>query len=220
MRGVIYPKDHRRKSSNYFRFAPTRLRGKMMTLVFLCQPLGQLAATLVALIAVARQSGPITNAIVSDCTGECRKTLDSIWRWIIGVGVIPAVVALWFRLTIIESPRYTADVGGDSRKAASELNRYLPTETETTSSSASIEEDNLLNGRTHHGDSTIHDPSGENLQLPSENDDDPEDGGVANGEDNKAPPAPSWRDFKDYFWHKGNIRTLAATSLCWFLVDL
>jgi hypothetical protein len=39
--------------------------------------------------------------------------------------VIPAVIALWFRLTIIESPRYTADVSGDTAKAASELKRYL-----------------------------------------------------------------------------------------------
>src|SRR4051794_37558878 len=87
------------------RFAPTRLRGRMMTAVFMCQPLGQLAATLVALIAVARQRGSIPDeAAVDNCTGECLKTLDSAWRWIIGVGVIPAVIALWFRLTIIESP--------------------------------------------------------------------------------------------------------------------
>jgi MFS transporter, PHS family, inorganic phosphate transporter len=34
------------------------------------------------------------------------------------------------------------------------------------------------------------------------------------------PPAPSWQDFKQYFWHDGNIRTLIATSFCWFCVDL
>jgi PHS family inorganic phosphate transporter-like MFS transporter len=51
--------------------------------------------------------------------------LDSIWRWIIGVGIILAFIALWLRLTIIESARYTADVGKDSLKAASEVNRYL-----------------------------------------------------------------------------------------------
>lgn len=93
----------------------------MLTLVFMCQPLGQLAATLVALIATARQRGGIpADATPGHCTGECLRTLDSIWRWIIGVGIIPAVIAIWFRLTIIESPRYTADVGRDSRKAASE----------------------------------------------------------------------------------------------------
>src|ERR1700761_4661859 len=104
------------------RFAPTRLRGRMLTAVFMCQPLGQMAATLVALIATANQrKGIPADAYPDQCNAQCLRTMDSIWRWIIGVGVIPAVLALWFRLTIIESPRYTADVGRDTQKAASEL---------------------------------------------------------------------------------------------------
>src|SRR5450432_2893859 len=103
----------------------------MLAAVFFCQPLGQLAATIVALIAAARQRGGITGYTVTECFDltngiTCVGTLDSIWRWVIGVGVIPAFIALWFRLTIIESPRYTADVGKDSLKAASEVSRYLP----------------------------------------------------------------------------------------------
>jgi MFS transporter, PHS family, inorganic phosphate transporter len=195
----------------------------MMTAVFMCQPLGQLAATLVALVAVVRQRGTIpANATVDNCTGGCLKTLDSVWRWIIGVGVIPAVVALWFRLTIIESPRYTADVGGDSRKAASELNRYLPT---GSSSSTDISlEIVTLNQRTNFitsEDGTIlHDPSGENSQTPLGFDNDLEGSVLEDADENKPPPEPSWRDFKDYFWYQGNSRTLLAVSLCWFFVDL
>ena len=184
------------------RFAPTPLRGKMLTLVFMCQPLGQLAATLIALIAAVRQRDGIpSDATVTQCTGECLKTLDSIWRWIIGVGVIPAVIAIWFRLTIIESPRYTADVGRDSRKAASELNRYLPSEAVSTVGSSTsvndIAEDHNQETNGHLGD--------------SEN---------GNTEENKPPPEPSWKDFKKYFWHDGNLRTLLATSFCWFCIDL
>lgn len=37
---------------------------------------------------------------------------------------------------------------------------------------------------------------------------------------NVVPPPPSWKDFKKYFWHDGNLRTLMATSLCWFYLDL
>lgn len=200
-----------------------------MTLVFLCQPLGQLAATLVALIAVVNQRGGIpADATVDSCDAGCKKTLDSIWRWIIGVGVIPAVIALWFRLTIIESPRYTADVSGDSRKAAAELQRYLPVEgTSIASSSSSIDmtmENNPLNRRTTNFRSS---EDGATLQYPSslpsnraeEMDDDLEDA-ASEPEGMKAPPEPSWKDFKNYFWHNGNIRTLVATSLCWFFVDL
>ena len=202
-----------------------------MTLVFLCQPLGQLAATLVALIAVARQRDGITNFTlmngVTNCTGECIQTLDEVWRWIIGVGAIPAVIAVWFRLTIIESPRYTADVGRDSRKALSELARYQPQEDEMGSLSSSVDvvserhpiiqrpstAENSENG------TTLRNTSGGDSQVP------PADGRVEDppfveAVEDKQPPAPSWRDFKDYFWHCGNLRTLMATSFCWFCVDL
>jgi PHS family inorganic phosphate transporter-like MFS transporter len=111
--------------ANVFRFAKKRLRGKMLTAVFACQPLGYLGATLVALMAAARQRDGIpSDSSITTCNDSCMKTLDSIWRWIIGAGVIPAFFALWFRLTIIESPRYTADVLRDSSKAAAELKKW------------------------------------------------------------------------------------------------
>lgn len=53
------------------RFGPTPLRGRMLTLVFMCQPLGQLAATLIALIAAVRQRNGIpSDATVTQCTRE------------------------------------------------------------------------------------------------------------------------------------------------------
>lgn len=201
-----------------------------MTLVFLCQPLGQLAATLVALIAVVNQRNGIpSDATIASCDAGCKKTLDSIWRWIIGVGVIPAVIALWFRLTIIESPRYTADVSGDSRRAAAELQRYLPIEqASVASSSTSInfttENDarfrQAFNHRSSEDESvTLQDPT--SMQSHDAQNNDVEIAASEGDEEEiKAPPEPSWRDFKDYFWHNGNIRTLMATSLCWFFVDL
>jgi hypothetical protein len=39
-------------------------------------------------------------------------------------------------------------------------------------------------------------------------------------EQQELPPEPSWKDFKKYFWHDGNLRTLIATSFCWFCLDL
>ncbi|TGO55283.1 hypothetical protein BCON_0094g00330 [Botryotinia convoluta] len=205
-------------------FAPHKLRGRMMTAVFMCQPLGQLAATLVSLIAAASQRNGIpADATPENCTGECLKTMDSIWRWIIGVGVIPAVIALWFRLTIIESPRYTADVGRDSKKAASELSRYLPSEIESAvASTTSIEippqirfRRSTINGN---GRPSSSESRGNNEEILDEIH--LEHQILATANDNKPPPVPSWEDFKDYFWYKGNLRTLLATSMCWFCVDL
>jgi len=45
------------------------------------------------------------------------KAIDQTWRTIIGVGCVPAVIALYFRLTIPETPRYTIDVENDLAQA-------------------------------------------------------------------------------------------------------
>ncbi|CAG8978486.1 hypothetical protein HYALB_00005061 [Hymenoscyphus albidus] len=222
-------------------FAPTRLRGKMLTVVFMCQPLGQLAATLVTLIAMANQkSGIPADAKRDNCNTECLKTLDSIWRWIIGVGVIPAVIALWFRLTIIESPRYTADVARDSKKAASELQGYLLSQAQAASSTsigiAGMEHNAHRLRRTTSGIASV--ASGEQQRISgtfSENNNAREFDTASNrtsiasqqdsrdlepAEESIPPPEPSWQEFKQYFWKDGNLRTLIATSFCWMAIDL
>jgi len=81
--------------------APTRLRGRMLTAVFMCQPLGQLVATLVPLVAVYAARGSLPHD-AKDCSYDCQKTLDIIWRLILGLGAVPAAASLWFRLTVIE----------------------------------------------------------------------------------------------------------------------
>lgn len=260
----------------------------MLTAVFACQPLGQLTATLVALIATARQRGGIpADATVQNCDAQCLRTMDSVWRWIIGVGVIPAVIALWFRLTIIESPRYTADVGRDSRKAASELKRYLLFQAESgivsnsifpipnehseayqlrrASAASSGAISNAGSGAVSEVEMRVsrelspHDVSGfsapretldangvpkqvnvatshatiTSVEIPSPRSISPvqysetynrelarergsEGSQLEALPEVETPPPPSWKDFKKYFWHDGNFRTLIATSFCWF----
>ncbi|OJK02264.1 hypothetical protein ASPACDRAFT_41085 [Aspergillus aculeatus ATCC 16872] len=75
--------------------APTHIRGRMLAVVFLCQSLGEAAAAVVALIAVAgfRNSLP-DDANSLKCTGSCVHDLDKIWRYIVGLGAIPAFVAI------------------------------------------------------------------------------------------------------------------------------
>lgn len=48
-----------------------------------------------------------------------------MWRLLIGLGCIPGIVALYFRLTIPESPRYTADIERNVLRAAQEVELYL-----------------------------------------------------------------------------------------------
>lgn len=53
------------------------------------------------------------------------KAVDAMWRLLIGLGCIPGIVALYFRLTIPESPRYTADIERNVLRAAQEVELYL-----------------------------------------------------------------------------------------------
>ncbi|SAM00324.1 hypothetical protein [Absidia glauca] len=82
-------------------FATTKRRGAMMAAVFAMQGIGQVAASIVGIITTAA----FKSAIDSDPT-----YLDYVWRIVIGVGAVPGVLALYYRLTIPETPRYTMDV--------------------------------------------------------------------------------------------------------------
>ncbi|KAG8869036.1 Inorganic phosphate transporter pho84 [Tulasnella sp. 331] len=82
-------------------FAPTNTRGRMMNAVFAMQAVGQLFAALVSLAVIsAFRSHIIAN----------QNSIDQVWRVIIGLGMIPAALATYARLTIPEPPRFTMDV--------------------------------------------------------------------------------------------------------------
>jgi PHS family inorganic phosphate transporter-like MFS transporter len=72
------------------------------------QGFGILVGSIVSLIILAI----FKNAIYAD-----QINLDYVWRLCLGFGAIPGVVAIYHRLTIPESPRYTLDVDQDIEKA-------------------------------------------------------------------------------------------------------
>ncbi|RAQ40898.1 inorganic phosphate transporter [Aspergillus flavus] len=194
--------------------APTRIRGRMLAAVFLCQSLGEAAAAVVALIAVAgfRHSLP-NDPEIRECTGFCVRNLDSIWRLIVGLGAVPAFIAIWFRLTIIESPRYTTDVLQNSLQAAADVSQFY--QSAEISSASSL------------GHESLH-PVGETISLsptqtreygfmPSVISRQPSSVELENA---SSPPLHFWRDLRSFLKQKRNLRTLVATSLCWFCLDL
>ena len=62
---------------------------------------------------------------LQDVNSNDLRAIDSMWRLLIGLGCIPGVLALYFRLTIPESPRYTADIERNVQRAAQEVDAYL-----------------------------------------------------------------------------------------------
>lgn len=107
-------------------FAPTRWRGAMVGAVFSMQGLGQLMAAVVALIMTVAFKGAYRNITdESMCDSACRLAADRSWRIIVGVGAIPACFALYYRITIPETPRYTFDVRLDVEKADADIRAYV-----------------------------------------------------------------------------------------------
>jgi len=90
------------------------------------QGFGNLAAALVSLVCtVGFRHTLIQAASPADCDASCRVAADKIWRTIVAFGALPAIAALYFRLTIPETPRYTLEVSLDEEKARADVQAYL-----------------------------------------------------------------------------------------------
>jgi MFS transporter, PHS family, inorganic phosphate transporter len=177
----------------------------MMASVFFMQPLGQISGNLVSLLVVLGSRNHNSNELI--------KVFDSMWRWVIGIGVIPGVIGLLFRMAIPETPRFLLDIEDDPVKAefdATELFGGSSIDTESGESSAwrgSIQEPNALplTGWPLPDTPT---PTTVVASLPG-----PE----------KVTLNSHWTlskaDIIQYFWVEGNWRTLLATSVCWLLLD-
>ncbi|CCX32773.1 major facilitator superfamily domain-containing protein [Pyronema domesticum] len=106
-------------------FATTKWRGAMMGAVFAMQGIGQFAAALVALIVTVAFKKHTVGKSIDHCDIACKTAVDRMWRIIIGFGAVPACIALYYRLTIPETPRFTFDVQRDVEKAAADAEHYM-----------------------------------------------------------------------------------------------
>jgi len=98
----------------------------MMGSVFAMQGIGQFAAAVVSLIVTVGFRDSLQSASsYAACTGDCQLAVDKMWRIVIGFGAVPGCVALYYRLTIPETPRYTFDVARDVVKAGSDVKAYM-----------------------------------------------------------------------------------------------
>lgn len=93
-----------------------------MAAVFSAQGWGNFACAIVAVIVVAAYKNSIHSQPLDDL-----KSVDQAWRLIIGIGCVPAVIALYFRLTIPETPRYTMDVERNIKQASQDVDAYITT---------------------------------------------------------------------------------------------
>jgi len=102
-----------------------KARARMMAAVFFMQPVGQLVAQLVGLFVLL---GYNHSYDLSNCTSrtDCGAYLDRIWRWVTGVGAIPALLAIVFRFLIKDSGLYDLDVKNEGDRAVRNTDNLYP----------------------------------------------------------------------------------------------
>ncbi|KAJ1569508.1 phosphate transporter, partial [Nowakowskiella sp. JEL0078] len=100
-------------------FASSKRRGTMIAIVFAMQGVGILLASIVAVILVAA----FQPLIIAD-----KKNLDYVWRILLGFGAVPALAAVYYRLTIPETPRFSNDVLEDAERAQNDGAVFLSSE--------------------------------------------------------------------------------------------
>ncbi|VBB83889.1 Putative Inorganic phosphate transporter PHO [Podospora comata] len=131
LQGVGIGGDYPLSSIITSEFATTKWRGAMMGAVFAMQGLGQLGAAFVMLFITLGFKKSLEPALtLATCTGDCGVAVDQMWRILIGFGAVPGCIALYYRLTIPETPRYTFDVQMDVEKASADAEAYLKGEPE------------------------------------------------------------------------------------------
>ncbi|BCR83242.1 phosphate transporter [Aspergillus chevalieri] len=187
-------------------FAPTKHRARMLATVFFMQPLGQIAGNLVSMIVVAAGKSHEHETI------DSVRSVDSMWRWVIGIGVIPGAIATLFRFAIPESPRFLMEIEDDPVQAefdATNLFNFTPqspTSPPATAVSMTSWQDLPMPALSITGHSIEDRASSSQVEM--------------------IPPATlnsHWgltrSDIVQYFWTEGNWRILVATASAWFLMD-
>ena len=182
-----------------------------MASVFFMQPLGQIFANVVSLIVVL--------GIRSRGNKDIVQAVDTMWRWVIGIGVVPGVIALAFRVAIPESPRFLLDIEDDPIKAEFDATNLFGESTRDVE----LEGHSRINSLEESNSSQIERIFDDSIPTPTttQSFNPPPDWTVR--QSRTATLNSNWKfsqkDIIQYFWTEGNWRTLFATSFCWLLLD-
>ncbi|CAG5184029.1 uncharacterized protein ALTATR162_LOCUS10874 [Alternaria atra] len=196
-------------------FAPRKHRARMLSWVFFAQPVGQLLANVLSLAAVEAYK-PWVEKNAQSCRPddlECFRAIDRLWRLVVGIGIVPALIALVFRFTIPESPRYTLDILQNTKvellnvPATPQIRRPVSRHS-TNSSVIAPDEEIESDSESEHRLSNVHlrPTAAPQAQLPP-------------GDPEFAPPLASWIDAKQFFIVEKNWQYLLGTSLAWLFLD-
>lgn len=212
----------------------------MLATVFFMQPIGAMTANFTAVMVVLSLRHRIPEGVImAECSGDCIAAVDSMWRWIVGLGAIPPAFAILLRWWIPESPRYTLEVEMDPDQAAKDVKGYYneysntPRPSEGSINAGIIPrdfgEDNSsfhfgearLTSLTPDTDATL--TFGEPTMLKDLQLSEPAIALSDSTSDRRLVRKESWSEwwtgFRVYLFDEGNWTDLAGTSLTWLILD-
>ncbi|KAF9347522.1 Inorganic phosphate transporter pho84 [Mortierella sp. AD094] len=186
-------------------FATTNRRGAMMAAVFAMQGFGYLTTGLIAILLLLG----FQKMIEAD-----PRNLDYVWRCLIGLGCIPALVAVYFRLTIPETPRYVLDVENNLHKAEKDVATVLQTRNALQSDRDVFEDRNTQFNMINPRKNSLARPDYEHTRYS-----DRTYTSKSAFRDDKT-TGSNFRDFCLYFSRWSTFKVLMGTSVTWFALDV
>ena len=107
-------------------YSNKKTRGAFIAAVFAMQGFGILAGAAVAIVASAifNHLYPVPPFHV-DAVASVPHQADILWRFILAIGAIPAILTFYWRLKMPETARYTALVEGNTKQAAADMEKVL-----------------------------------------------------------------------------------------------
>lgn len=222
-------------------WSATKSRGRMMAAVFIMQPIGQLVAWAVGMAALqglSRDYNMEVGVLTTDPDeiDNAKIGIDIFWRIVVGVGAVPALMAIIFRWTIPESGRYTYDVKQDARTALKDTRKVYDQQVAMQSESTELSDLTLEAGmpQTHAnnnnnmdfmpqitGTASVPDASFDGFGRSSLGSNDSDMWEIPNPDDDDDDEYNqfSYAELHTYFIKEGNWRLLVGSSLAWLLLD-
>ncbi|KEZ41807.1 Phosphate transporter [Scedosporium apiospermum] len=175
-------------------WSSTRSRGRMLSSVFMMQPIGQALAQLVGLwVLLGREKmyglQAMQCGLNTKYEEECRKIVDGIWRIVIGSGAAPALLAIIFRFFLYDCGLYSLEVKNKAGTALRNTQRVYGAPPES------------INGFAMQANGDMFGSHQNALSQPM-------------------PVQFSKADLYKYFIKEGNWYYLLGTSATWFLLDV
>ncbi|KFA61649.1 hypothetical protein S40285_08196 [Stachybotrys chlorohalonatus IBT 40285] len=193
-------------------WSSTQSRTRMISSVFMMQPVGQALAQLVGLFVLlgfedSRRIRDMRCGLDTLYHDECREAVDGIWRIVIGSGAVPALFAIIFRFFLFDCGIYSLEVRNKPAIAIMNTQRVYG-----APSGVSRQHDDWQLPASNN--MTPHHTRQPQLSMRPSN---------AIHQEMSPQPMPvqfSREDLYNYFIRDGNWYYLLGTSATWFVLDV